>query len=119
MGSTGARTGPSAAKDVSMAGLVGTLGMLAEASGTGAVLDVAAVPRPSGVRVAAWFACSPGFALPPTDEPGAPLPAAGPATGAVCGSLTDTPGVSLRWPDGETTAVVGPVTGLGPATAPE
>ena len=36
---------PAAAKDVSMAGLAGTLGMLAEASGCQAVLDVAAVPR--------------------------------------------------------------------------
>jgi putative N-acetyltransferase (TIGR04045 family) len=115
-----AATRPAAAKDVSMAGLVGTLGMLAEASGTGAVLDVAAVPRPAGVGVADWFTCFPGFALLTADDPAAPLPAAGPATGAVCGALTDSPGVSLRWPDGETTtAVVGPVTGLGPATAPE
>jgi putative N-acetyltransferase (TIGR04045 family) len=111
---------PAAAKDVSMAGLVGTLGMLAEASGTGAVLDVAAVPRPAGVGVADWFTCFPGFALLTTDEPGAPLPDAGPATGAACGELTDTAGVTLRWPDGETTtAVAGPVTGLGPATALE
>jgi hypothetical protein len=78
------------------------------------------VPRPARVDVADWFTCFPGFALLTTDEPGAPLPAAGPAIGAVCGALTDTPGVSLRWPDGETTtAVAGPVTGLGPATAPE
>ncbi|MGB7234694.1 MAG: MSMEG_0567/sll0787 family protein, partial [Rhodococcus sp. (in: high G+C Gram-positive bacteria)] len=41
-----ARTAPRAAKDVSMAGLAGTVGMLAEACGTGAVLDVAAVPKP-------------------------------------------------------------------------
>ncbi|MFC5062023.1 MSMEG_0567/sll0787 family protein [Actinomycetospora atypica] len=113
-----ARYRPAAAKDVSMAGLVGTLGMLAEASGTGAVLDVASVPRPD-VAVADWFTCFPGFALLTTDEPGAPLPDAGPAVGAECGELTDVPGVALRWPDGETTtAVVGPVTGLGPA-APE
>ncbi|MFC7478941.1 MSMEG_0567/sll0787 family protein [Luedemannella flava] len=39
---------PAAAKDVSMAGIVGTLGMLAEASGCAAVLDVAAVPRRPG-----------------------------------------------------------------------
>ncbi|MEJ2867582.1 MSMEG_0567/sll0787 family protein [Actinomycetospora sp. OC33-EN08] len=108
---------PAAAKDVSMAGLVGTLGMLAEASGTGAVLDVAAVPRPAGVGVADWFTCFPGFALLTTDEPGAPLPAAGPAVGKGCGELTDSAGVALRWPDGETTtAVAGPVTGLGTAT---
>ena len=37
---------PTAAKDVSMSGLVGTAGMLAEASGCRAVLDVAAVPAP-------------------------------------------------------------------------
>ncbi|MCD2194401.1 AIR synthase related protein [Actinomycetospora endophytica] len=111
---------PAAAKDVSMAGLVGTLGMLAEASGTGAVLDVASVPRPTGVGVADWFTCFPGFALLTTDAAGSPLPAAGPATGAECGTLTDGPGVALRWPDGETTAAVaGPVTGLGPATGHE
>ena len=33
-----------------MAGIAGTLGMLAEASGCGAVLDVAAVPRPAGAE---------------------------------------------------------------------
>ena len=49
MGSAVARTAPAAAKDVSMAGVVGTLGMLAEASGCGATLDVADVPRPAGV----------------------------------------------------------------------
>lgn len=111
---------PAAAKDVSMAGVVGTLGMLAEASGTGAVLDVAAVPRPAGATLADWLTCFPGFALLTADEPGAPAPSAGPATSAVCGELTDTvtgtAGVALRWPDGETTeAVAGGVTGLGAA----
>ncbi|WP_433782988.1 MSMEG_0567/sll0787 family protein [Actinomycetospora sp. CA-101289] len=107
---------PAAAKDVSMAGVVGTLGMLAEASGTGAVLDVAAVPRPAGAGVADWLTCFPGFALLTADEPGAPAPSAGPATSAVCGELTDATGVALRWPDGEVTeAVGGGVTGLGAA----
>ncbi|GAA4886882.1 MSMEG_0567/sll0787 family protein [Actinomycetospora straminea] len=111
---------PAAAKDVSMAGVVGTLGMLAEASGTGAVLDVAAVPRPAGTTLADWLTCFPGFALLTADEPGAPAPSAGPATSAVCGALTESStgpaGVALRWPDGETTeAVAGGVTGLGAA----
>ncbi|HWN29239.1 MAG TPA: MSMEG_0567/sll0787 family protein [Actinomycetospora sp.] len=107
---------PAAAKDVSMAGVVGTLGMLAEASGTGAALDVAAVPRPVGAGVADWLTCFPGFALLTADEPGAPAPSAGPATSAVCGELTETAGVALRWPDGELTeAVAGGVTGLGAA----
>ncbi|MGP4014476.1 MSMEG_0567/sll0787 family protein [Saccharopolyspora sp. 5N708] len=107
---------PAAAKDVSMAGIAGTLGMLAEASGCGAVLDVAAVPRPRGASVGDWLTCFPGFAMLTADEADAPAPPAGPATSAVCGALTSAPGVGLRWPDGEITpAVTGPVTGLGTA----
>ena len=99
-----------------MAGLAGTLGMLAEACGTGAVLDVAGVPRPSNTSVGDWFTCFPGFGLLTVDDPGAPPPDAGPATTADCGELTDEPGVRLRWPDGETTtAVTGSVTGMGRA----
>lgn len=107
---------PAAAKDVSMAGIAGTLGMLAEASGCGAVLDMAAVPRPPAAAMGDWLTCFPGFAMLTTDGPGAvPLPA-GPATGAVCGELTTGQGVGLRWPDGEITdAVAGPVTGMGTA----
>ena len=48
---------PRAAKDVSMAGIVGTLGMLAEAGGTGAELDVAAVPRPAAATMGSWLTC--------------------------------------------------------------
>jgi putative N-acetyltransferase (TIGR04045 family) len=105
---------PAAAKDVSMAGIAGTLGMLAEAGGCGAVLDVAAVPRPEGAAVGDWLTCFPGFAMLTADAPGAPPPAAGPATGAECGELTAGQGVGLRWPDGEITeAVAGTVTGMG------
>ncbi|TCK21700.1 MSMEG_0567/sll0787 family protein [Pseudonocardia endophytica] len=112
----GAAHRPSAAKDVSMAGLAGTLGMLAEACGTGAVLDVAGVPRPSNTSVGDWFTCFPGFGLLTADDPGAPPPDAGPATTAECGELTGERGVRLRWPDGETTtAVTGSVTGMGRA----
>jgi putative N-acetyltransferase (TIGR04045 family) len=107
---------PAAAKDVSMAGIVGTLGMLAEASGCAAVLDVAAVPRPAAAAMGDWLTCFPGFAMLTADEPGAPPLPAGPAVGAECGRLVEGRGVALRWPDGETTpALAGPVTGLGPA----
>ncbi len=110
------RAQPSAAKDVSMAGVAGTLGMLAEASGCGAVLDVAAVPRPSGVTVGDWLTCFPGFAMLTADEPGAPPLPAGPAVGAECGELVPGRGVALRWPDGELTEAVGDAaTGLGRA----
>jgi putative N-acetyltransferase (TIGR04045 family) len=107
---------PAAAKDVSMAGIVGTLGMLAEASGCAAVLDVAAVPRPEGATMGDWLTSFPGFAMLTADEPDAPPLPAGPAVGALCGELTAGQGVGLRWPDGEITqAVTGPVTGIGTA----
>jgi putative N-acetyltransferase (TIGR04045 family) len=111
-----------AAKDVSMAGLVGTLGMLAEASGCGAELAVAAVPRPEGARLADWLTCFPGFALVLAGDEAAEdalAVAAAPATAAACGRLVDAPGVTLLWPDGERTpALAGPVVGLGPAAGP-
>ncbi|GAA3583279.1 GNAT family N-acetyltransferase [Amycolatopsis ultiminotia] len=107
-----ARARPAAAKDVSMAGIAGTLGMLAEASGCGAVLDVANVPRPAGTTVGDWFTCFPGFAMLTAGEP-APARA---AVTAGCGALVAGSGVQLRWPDGEVTTVVdGGVTGLGDA----
>jgi putative N-acetyltransferase (TIGR04045 family) len=107
---------PAAAKDVSMAGIAGTLGMLAEASGCRAVLDVAAVPRPAAATVGDWLTCFPGFGMLTADEPDRPPPLAAPAISADCGELVPGCGVALRWPDGELTEVlVGDATGLGPA----
>ncbi|GAA1011929.1 GNAT family N-acetyltransferase [Acrocarpospora pleiomorpha] len=107
---------PAAAKDVSMAGIAGTLGMLAEASSCGAVLDMSRLPRPQGATMGDWLTCFPGFAMLTADVPDAPGLSAGPATGAECGELTTGRGVRLRWPDGELTeALSGPVTGMGPA----
>jgi AIR synthase-related protein len=106
-----ARARPAAAKDVSMAGIAGTLGMLAEASGCGAVLDVAQVPRPTAATAGDWLTCFPGFAMLSTE-----LLRAGPAVSAACGELVAGRGVRLRWPDGEETQVIdGAVTGLGTA----
>ncbi|HEY2204342.1 MAG TPA: MSMEG_0567/Sll0786 family nitrogen starvation N-acetyltransferase [Pseudonocardia sp.] len=106
---------PAAAKDVSMAGLAGTLGMLAEASGCGADLDVAAVPRPAEATVGDWLTCFPGYAMITADRVARPLDAPG-TSSAVCGRLRPGAGVRLRWPDGEYTQVVaGAVTGMGAA----
>ncbi|HEV7977686.1 MSMEG_0567/sll0787 family protein [Amycolatopsis sp.] len=107
---------PAAAKDVSMAGIAGTLGMLAEASGCGAELELARIPRPGEASMGDWLTCFPGFAMLTTGEPGgAPLPA-GPATSVDCGRLVGGQGVVLCWPDGERTEVLGGgVTGLGTA----
>jgi hypothetical protein len=97
-----------------MAGVVGTLGMLAEASGCAAVLDVANVPRPAGASAGDWLTCFPGFAMLTADPPGRAAPGAGPATSAECGELSAGHGVRLRWPDGELTEAIGNhVTGLG------
>jgi AIR synthase-related protein len=107
------RTQPSAAKDVSMAGVVGTLGMLAEASGCAAVLDVADVPKPDAASMGDWLTCFPGFAMLTT---GPQELEAGPAVSAVCGELTTGHGVGLRWPDGDVTeALTAGVTGMGAA----
>ncbi|MGW0035448.1 MSMEG_0567/sll0787 family protein [Gordonia sp. NPDC003376] len=115
MGSIVGDLRPHAAKDVSMAGLVGTLGMLAEASGTGAELEVSAIPRPDAATLGEWLTCFPGFAmLTADDRPVRDVP--GPAAAAPCGWLTADVGVRLRWPDGEVTgAVASSVTGLGAA----
>ncbi|MFC0447495.1 MSMEG_0567/sll0787 family protein [Rhodococcus jostii] len=117
LGSYVRRARPAAAKDVSMAGIAGTTGMLAEACGTGAVLDVAAIPAPDGATMGDWITCFPGFAMISADRPGRSHDVdTGPATSTVCGQLTTEPGVGLRWPDGVITrAVHSTVTGLGPA----
>ncbi len=107
---------PAAAKDVSMAGIVGTLGMLAEASGTGAELEVAAVPRPAGADMGSWLTCFPGYAMLMADRGAPTVGGTGLTTTSSCGRLIAEPGVRLRWPDGlVTVGVVSTVTGLGAA----
>ena len=50
-----------AAKDISMAGVVGTALMLLECSGLGATIDLDAIPRPDGVPLERWLAAFPSF----------------------------------------------------------
>jgi selenophosphate synthetase-related protein len=52
-----------AAKDVSMAGLVGSLAMLLECNRLGVTLDLDAVPVPAGVALEQWISCFPCFAF--------------------------------------------------------
>jgi selenophosphate synthetase-related protein len=52
-----------AAKDVSMAGLVGSLAMLLECNRLGVTLDLDAVPVPAGVSLKQWITCFPCFAF--------------------------------------------------------
>ena len=50
-------------KDVSMAGLVGSLAMLLEAGRLGVAVDLDALPVPPGVGLSAWLGCFPCFAF--------------------------------------------------------
>jgi selenophosphate synthetase-related protein len=52
-----------AAKDVSMAGLVGSLAMLLECNRLGVTLDLDALPVPAGVTVEQWVTCFPCLAF--------------------------------------------------------
>ena len=52
-----------AAKDVSMAGLFGSIAMLLEPTRCGASIPVEAVPVPAGLDFDAWSLCFPGFAF--------------------------------------------------------
>jgi putative N-acetyltransferase (TIGR04045 family) len=112
------RTRPRAAKDASMAGIVGTIAMLAEASGCGAEIEIARIPRPEQALLADWLTCFPGFAVVLAQAPGAPAPRGGGAECAGCGRLSAQGGVRLRWPDDEITTAIATeaITGLGPAT---
>lgn len=52
-----------AAKDVSMAGIVGSLAMLLEPNRLGVVLDLDVLPVPDGVPLADWLGCFPCLAF--------------------------------------------------------
>ena len=59
-----------AAKDVSMAGLVGSLAMLLEWSGLGVTVDLSAVPCPTDVPIRQWLTCFPAYAFLLCSPPG-------------------------------------------------
>lgn len=50
-----------AAKDVSMAGFLGSLAMLLEASGSGATVDLSAIPLPRGISLPVWCSTFPSY----------------------------------------------------------
>jgi selenophosphate synthetase-related protein len=59
-----------AAKDVSMAGLVGSLAMLLEWSGLGVTVDLDVLPRPGDVPIREWLTCFPAYAFLLCSPPG-------------------------------------------------
>ena len=50
-----------AGKDISMGGIIGTLLMLLETSGCGAILDLDKVPCPNGLPLERWLLCFPSY----------------------------------------------------------
>jgi uncharacterized protein len=52
-----------AAKDVSMAGILGSLGMLLECGGLGVTVDLDALPKPGDVGMEKWLGCFPCLAF--------------------------------------------------------
>lgn len=90
-----------AAKDVSMAGLIGSLAMLLEWGKLGVTVDLDAVPCPAGVPLEAWLSCFPAFAFLLCAPPGraAECAAAFGERGldvAVVGELDDTGVLAVR-----------------------
>ncbi|MCB8879788.1 sll0787 family AIR synthase-like protein [Acidisoma cellulosilytica] len=87
-----------AAKDISMAGLVGTALMLAECSGIGMLIDPLAVPRPEGVALDRWLSSFPsfGFILTATADKVPGVIAAFAGRGIACAAIGQcTPGTKL------------------------
>lgn len=111
-----------AAKDISMAGLVGSLAMLLEHSRLGVAVDLDAVPRPASVPLDAWLQCFPSFGFLLCAPPGRESALARPfldrgLQASIVGRLDDTGLLRLR--EGDDEAVVidlnkDTVTGLRP-----
>ena len=89
----------SAAKDVSMAGSIGSLAMLLEPGRLGAEVDLDELPAPAGVSLDRWLVCFPTYAFwLTTDLPGQCLDlfrSAGLAA-AVAGTVTGSGVLTLR-----------------------
>jgi hypothetical protein len=61
MGALGESKLVNSGKDISNPGIIGTLGMLLEVSGKGAMVDVRAIPKPRGVELERWLKTYPGM----------------------------------------------------------
>ena len=91
-----------AGKDISMAGVCGSLLMMLETSRVGARLDLAALPAPAGVDAFRWLNAFPSFGFvlsvdaSAAAEVGARFAAAG-VTAAVVGQVTDEPELEITF----------------------
>lgn len=94
-----------AGKDISNPGALGSLGMLLEASGKGAIVDIARLPRPEGVDLLQWLTSYQGCGFVVTVKPGREQQvknefARADIAADVCGSVTARPVLEVEL-DGE------------------
>jgi hypothetical protein len=109
-----------AARDVSMAGVLGSLAMLLEPTAAGACVDLDALPRPPGIPLAAWVTAFPAYGFLLCADPGAvaQVEARFAERGLVCAQIAHLDGSGeLRVRDSEEERLVldlrrEPVTGL-------
>ena len=97
-----------AGKDISMAGLCGTLLMLLETSGCGARLDLERIPAPRGVDALRWLTAYPsfGFLLAVDPDNVSPVRARFEAAGIACeavGEIVDSSRLDLAYGDEQAT----------------
>lgn len=95
-----------AGKDISMAGTCGSLAMLLETSGVGALLELEKIPAPADVEPLRWLTAFPsfGFVLAVDDRAVPQVCARFDAVGVTCaavGTVTDTRRLVLRYGDAD------------------
>ncbi|MCK5587877.1 MAG: methanogenesis marker 2 protein, partial [Candidatus Lokiarchaeota archaeon] len=56
-------------KDISMPGIIGTLAMMLEVAGNGAIVNVTKVPKPDSITLEDWLKVNPGFGYLITTHP--------------------------------------------------
>lgn len=89
-------------RDISNPGLVGTLGMLLEASGAGGKIELEKIPRPEGVEHGRWLKAYPGYGFVITadgskSERVVKIFASNNISAAVIGSVNDTKKLLISW----------------------
>jgi len=90
-----------AAKDVSNAGILGTVSIMMENSGKGAMIELASIPKPAEIELPDWLICfqSFGFVLsvnPKNSEKVITLFREREITAAIIGKVTEEPTVKLK-----------------------
>ncbi len=90
-----------AAKDVSNAGILGTVSIMMENSGKGALIELDSIPRPAEIELSDWFVCfqSFGFVLsvqPERSDAVISLFKEREITAAIIGKVIDEPIVRLK-----------------------